>query len=81
MNETHHIKKRSRQRGITKEMIDLTLYYGKRSGDKIKLGVRQIKDLIKKDNSLKPQLLKILDKGGLIVIFSETTLITAYAWR
>jgi hypothetical protein len=34
MIETLHIAKRARQRGITKEMIDLTLEYGKLSGDK-----------------------------------------------
>jgi len=81
MNETYHIQRRTRQRGITKEMIELTLEYGKRTGDKIKLGKRAIQDLIRKHKELKPKLLKIMDKGGLIVVFVNSTLVTAYAWR
>lgn len=81
MVETLHINKRVRQRGITKEMIDLTLQYGKLSGDKIRLGTKRIKTLLRTNKELKSQLLKIMDKGGLIVVFSGVTLITAYAWR
>ena len=81
MIETLHINQRARQRGITKEMIDLTLEYGKLSGDKIRLGTRHIKKLLRTKKELKSQLLKIMDKGGLVVVFSGVTLITAYAWR
>ncbi len=81
MIETLHVNKRARQRGITKEMIDLTLEFGKREGDKIKLGTRHIKKLLNKHRDIKPLLLKILDKGGLIVVFSGAVLITAYGWR
>ena len=81
MFETLHINQRVRQRGITKNMIDLTLEYGKLQGDKIKLGTRRIKELLRTKGELKSELLKIMDKGGLIVVFSGATLITAYAWR
>lgn len=81
MHETQHINQRSRQRGITKSMIDLTLEFGKLHGDKIKLGTRHIKALLRTKKALKTDLLKILDKGGLVVVFSGTSLITAYAWR
>ncbi|MEA1953978.1 MAG: DUF4258 domain-containing protein, partial [Campylobacterota bacterium] len=81
MIETLHINQRARQRGITKEMIDLTLEYGKLSGDKIKLGTKRIKELLRTKKAPKSQLLKVMDKGGLIVVFSGVTLITAYAWR
>jgi hypothetical protein len=77
MHETLHINQRVRQRGITKKMIDLTLEYGKVKGDKIKLGTRRIKELLR----TKSELLKLMDKGGLVVVFSGATLITAYAWR
>ena len=79
--ETTHIKKRARQRGITNTMIELTLEYGQMTGDKIKLGKRAIKNLLAKDKTYKSDLLKIMDKGGLIVVFSGMTLITVYAWR
>lgn len=81
MVETLHISQRARQRGITKDMIDLTLEYGKRKGDKICLGTRRIGELLRTHNELKSRLLKIMDKGGLIVVFSGTVLITAYEWR
>ena len=81
MHETLHINQRSRQRGITKSMIDLTLEFGKLQGDKIKLGTRQIKELLRTKKAHKSDLLKILDKGGLVVVFSGASLITAYAWR
>jgi len=81
MHETLHINQRVRQRGITNQMIDLTLEYGKRKGDKIRLGTRRIKELLRTKVELKSELLKLMDKGGLVVVFSGATLITAYAWR
>ncbi len=81
MFETLHINQRTRQRGITNQMINLTLEYGKRKGDKIRLGTRRIEELLRTHNELKSQLLKIMDKGGLIVVFSGAILITAYGWR
>lgn len=81
MYETKHIKRRARQRGITNEMIALTLEYGQRKGDKIKLGTRHIRKLLHTHKELKPQLLKIMDKGGLVVVFSELALITVYRWN
>ena len=81
MIETLHINQRVRQRGITKEMIDLTLEHGKLSGDKIRLGTRRIKELLRTKKELKSQLLKIMDKGSLIVVLSGVVLIAAYAWR
>ena len=81
MHETLHINQRVRQRGITKKMIDLTLEYGKLKGDKIRLGTRRIKELLRTKVELKSELLKLMDKGGLVVVFSGATLITAYAWR
>ena len=81
MYETHHIKKRIRQRGITNEMIEITLKYGEQQGDKIRLGSRHIKRLLPNHQDIKPQLLKILDKGGLVVVVSGVVLITAYIWN
>ena len=81
MFETLHINQRVRQRGITKKMIDITLAYGKVKGDKIRLGTRRIKELLRTKGELKSELLKIMDKGGLVVVFSGASLITAYAWR
>lgn len=80
MYETLHINQRVRQRGITNRMIELTLEYGIVQADKVKLGTRRIKKLLRTHNELKSDLLKILDKGGLIVVVSGASLITAYNW-
>ena len=80
MYETLHINQRARQRGITNRMIELTLEYGVVQADKIKLGTRRIKKLLETHHELKSDLLKILDKGGLIVVVSGAAMITAYNW-
>ena len=81
MFETYHISKRVRQRGITNRMIELTLEFGEVHADKIRLGSRRIKKLLKTHKELKSDLLKILDKGGLVVVASGATLVTAYNWN
>ncbi len=81
MFETYHIDKRVRQRGITKRMIELTLEFGEVNADKIRLGTRRIKKLLKTHKELKSDLLKILDKGGLVIVASGSSLITAYNWN
>ena len=84
MYETLHINQRARQRGITNRMIELTLEYGIVQSDKVKLGTRRIKKLLKNrkqiSQDLKRDLLKIMDKGGLVVVVSGAALITAYNW-
>jgi len=81
MFETHHINQRVRQRGITNRMIELTLEFGEVQADKIRLGTRRIKKLLKTHKELKKDLLKILDKSGLVVVASGSSLITAYNWN
>ncbi len=84
MNETLHLNQRARQRGISNRMIELTLEFGEVQADKIRLGSRRIKKMLKNpkiSQNLKHDLLKILDKGGLIVVTSGSALITAYNWN
>ncbi len=80
MHETLHINQRARQRGITNRMIELTLEFGIMKADKIKLGTKRIKKLLRTHKELKSDLLKILDKGGLVVVVSGTAMITTYNW-
>lgn len=80
MYETLHINQRARQRGITNRMIELTLEYGIVQADKIKLGTKRIKKLLRTHKHIKADLLKIMDKGGLIVVVSGAAMITAYNW-
>jgi len=80
MYETLHINQRARQRGITNRMIELTLEYGIVQADKIKLGTKRIKKLLRTHKHIKSDLLKIMDKGGLVVVVSGAAMITAYNW-
>ena len=77
---TKHGTQRMNQRGITKEMIELTVEYGKYINDKIILKSRDIKKLLTKvSKEIKAKLMKILDKGGLLVVMSDDwALITVY---
>ena len=47
MYATKHFNQRIRQRGITNRMIDITLEFGEQKRDKIRLGTRLIKKLLK----------------------------------
>lgn len=80
MYETLHINQRIRQRGITNRMIELTLEYGTVQADKVKLGTKRIKKLLRTHKHLKADLLKVMDKGGVIVVVSGAAMITAYNW-
>ena len=77
---TKHAKARMNQRGISKEMIDLTLEYGSYVKDKVILKSRDIQVLLKKVSlEVKTKLLKIMDKGGLVVVLSDDyAVITVY---
>ncbi len=68
------------QRGITKEMIELTVEYGKCLNDKIILKSKDIKKLLTRvSKEIKAKLMKILDKGGLVVVMSDDwAVITVY---
>ena len=80
MKFTKHGTQRMNQRGITKEMIELTVEYGKYINDKIILKSRDIKKLLTKvSKEVKAKLMKILDKGGLVVVMSDDwAVITVY---
>jgi S-adenosylmethionine:tRNA-ribosyltransferase-isomerase (queuine synthetase) len=80
MKFTKHGIQRMNQRGITKEMIELTVEYGKYVNDKIILKSRDIKKLLSKvSKEIKAKLMKILDKGGLVVVMSDDwAVITVY---
>ena len=75
---TRHAMTRMSQRGITKDMIELTLDYGRLLKDKVVLGKREIKKLIKKYPNLKSKFLKLFDSKGLVVVLEDNYIITVY---
>jgi hypothetical protein len=69
-----------RQRGIVKEMVEFVIKHGRDKGDKIILGVKDIKQMLqnKSYEQFKPLLLKILDKKGLVVVLPDDAVVTVY---
>lgn len=78
---TQHALKRVNNRGIVKEMIMLTLEFGKVYNDKIVLLNKTIKKLLLKikDPEIKKWLIKLIDKKGLTLVVDNGTIITVYS--
>ena len=82
MRYSKHSQTRINQRGINKELVSLALYL---SGHVIKdnkgltiLKKREIVEIIEVLNHIKKQLLRLLDKKGLVVITQDNTILTAF---
>lgn len=78
MVTTKHCQARMAQRGLPKRLLDLVLEFGKDSGDKLVLNKKTTQILIDEIDSMRKELLKIMDKGGVSVVINNETLITAY---
>lgn len=78
MQLSRHIDQRMNQRGITKEMVELTLEYGEIENDRWVLNRKRLETMIE---SLEKQLRtarKLRDKGGIVVVAEDNTLVTTY---
>jgi hypothetical protein len=76
---TKHLGVRMSQRGITSDMIDLVLAYGENRQDKVVLCRKAAMKLVARlDGAQRATALKVLDKGGLVVVEKEGSLLTAY---
>ena len=78
MITTNHILARMSQRGISKKLIDLVYEYGKAKGDKLVLNKKTTQMVIKEIDSMRKELIRIMDKGGVTVVLDNDILITAY---
>jgi len=78
MTTTNHILARMSQRGISKKLIDLVYEYGKEKGDKLILNKKTTQKVIQEIDSMRKELLRIMDKGGVTVVLNNDALITAY---
>ena len=78
MITTNHILARMSQRGISKKLVDLVYEYGKEQGDKLILNRKTTLTLIKEIDSMRKELLRIMDKGGVTVVLQDNTYITTY---
>jgi hypothetical protein len=66
------------QRGITGSMLDVVLRFGIPQGDRIHFGRKAVDAALKELDELRRQLLKVRDKGGLVVVEEGGILLTTY---
>ena len=78
MRLSKHINLRMNQRAIGKNMLDLVLTHGRCEQDKYVLDRREVDRRLDELNRERGLLLKVRDKGGLVVVADGDTLITAY---
>lgn len=76
---TKHLGVRMSQRGITSEMIEFVLTHGVNRQDKIVLCRKDLAKLVPQlDGAQRATALKLLDKGGIVVVEEGESLLTAY---
>ncbi len=78
MIKTKHLIDRMNQRGISSKMIELVLEYGVNKKDKIILDKKNLSGLLKEIDSYRKDILKIMDKNGLVVVAADDYLLTTY---
>lgn len=78
---SQHAQQRMSQRGISKEILNLTMEYGELHHDKVimskKLALKTVRELEAKLQTAK----KILDKGGCVVVEAGAAVVTTYNFR
>lgn len=75
---TKHAGVRQSQRGITPSMVDYVLTNGAEENDKLILGRKEVLQRLDAINEEKRLLMKILDKGGVVVVAQGDAVITTY---
>jgi len=78
MVTTIHCQARMSQRGLPKKLLDLVLEFGKDKGDKLILNKKATQKVIDEIDTIRKELLRIMDKGGVTVVLDNDSLITAY---
>ena len=78
MLTTKHCQARMSQRGLPKRLLDLVLEFGKNKGDKLILNKKATQKVIDEIDSIRKELLRVMDKGGVTVVLDNDTLITTY---
>ncbi|GGZ94792.1 hypothetical protein DC083_06570 [Ignatzschineria ureiclastica] len=78
MQLSRHIDQRMNQRGITKEMVELTLEYGEIENDRWVLNRKRVETMIELLEKQLRTARKLRDKGGIVVVAEDNTLVTTY---
>ena len=78
MAKTRHIQQRMSQRGISGEMLDLVAQFGSWQGDKCILNRKGCRNALGALDSLRKRLVRMEEKGGLVLVHEGGVDITAY---
>jgi hypothetical protein len=80
MAMTKHIHARMTQRGINNAMLELVREYGSWSGDKCILTKKAAFEILEQHNAVRKNLIKIGEKGGLVLVEEGDSEITCYRY-
>ena len=78
MAKSKHYGARISQRGIREATVELAQQHGIPQGDKLVLGRKQIQSVLEALDRERKELIRAIDKGGVIVVECGGVLITAY---
>ncbi|WP_186697919.1 hypothetical protein [Cyanobium sp. NS01] len=78
MAKTNHYGARVSQRGIREATVELAQQHGIPHGDKLVLGRKQILAVLEALDRERKELIRAMDKGGVIVVECGGALVTAY---
>ncbi len=78
MRFSRHARIRMGQRGIPGRMIELARKHGRIEGDQWVLDIREAKAALDQVMAERAALLKVIDKGGVVVVEEDDTVVTAY---
>jgi hypothetical protein len=78
---TKHMDARMNQRGLTADQVRLVLGHGEWVGDRCRLNRQGLQQLISACERTRADALRLLDKGGAVVVEDGGALITTYPLR
>ena len=78
MAKTRHIQSRMNQRGIKSTMLGIVKNFGSWTGDKCILNKKACSDVLKQLDAMRKDIIKMQEKGGLVLVEDNGTDITCY---
>lgn len=78
MARTKHMQQRMNQRAINQTMLEMTRMFGVDYGDKIVLNRKGIDAVLKEFKRYQSSIIKMRERGGVVLVESEGNEITAY---
>lgn len=76
---TVHLDQRMNQRGITRDLLDFALAHGTWEGDRCILDKKLLRELLNKCDEMRRLAVRVIDKGGMVVVEAGGHEITAYS--